>query len=986
MKNDSKQILFFIVSCLIVIAVILIPSVSRQAKTGEAKGPSDSSISNPNGYLSPRINMVDPPLPGDIVSLAGFSDLYNLYVYNYSNLSSYIGFSPHIEVDEITAEINIYNFSMVEGDFILHFYNSAGIEVHSYTNQISPNSSKTYNPGQIGVPAGFEGSMLSEASAPLVFTMNLHKDSTGSLLSYSGGTMGAPEVFFPFVVRNWEGMDSEIWIQNAGYETNNVTIEFFPTGGGNADSLTAAVPPFASHEFRLQDIPDVGVSFNGWAKVTAQTSPGVPGSVYAVAETWNANYPAAAAYEGIQFGTNSFISTRQVKQVDGLSSQTRIVNIGVSQANLNLSLDYSDGSPAYSFAQQVDALGGFDLNLLNIPEIPANFSGSVTVVSDQPMVSVTSLVGSNQASSDRLAQFLNQDIELAGNLFPVIVEDTVSGISSEFSVLNPGTSTESVIVTFYDQDGLIVAQLPDEIPPGGIGRYSTADMVDLGDTYNGYAIVHTVPAGGMLVAGETLLIKIYIVPPTPTATSTPTPTSTSTPTSTATATPTPSATPTATSTPTCTSTATATLTLTPTNTPPFVPAFLPAVMNKAKFWGSVGVLDPEFGMNGIVTTDFFNNDDYAYDLAIQPDGKIILAGYVYSYKADFALVRYNSNGSLDNSFGVGGKVTTDFASSDDMAAAVALQPDGKILVAGTAYIGTSDSAFAIARYYPNGSLDPSFSGDGRVITDVGDGNDFGEDVLIQPDGKILLVGSSVIGSNIYFAVLRYLPNGSLDTSFGSGGIVTTSIDLYAYGNAGALQADGKIVVAGRAHDSSNKDNFALARFNSNGSLDTTFHGDGRVITSFGATYWSAANDIAIQGDGKIVVAGYAYDSLGKNFAVVRYNTNGTLDVTFGAGGKATADFNGQIDNAYALAIQQDGMIVLAGDSSRDYDDGDFAVAQFNTNGSLDPTFGTSGRVITPVGILIDVAFGVAIQADGRIVVGGYAENYSRYDFAVVRYR
>ena len=389
-----------------------------------------------------------------------------------------------------------------------------------------------------------------------------------------------------------------------------------------------------------------------------------------------------------------------------------------------------------------------------------------------------------------------------------------------------------------------------------------------------------------------------------------------------------------------------------------------------------GDLDPAFGTNGKVTTDFDGGPDVGREVAIQSDGKIVIAGYTGENPGrDFALTRYNINGSLDTTFGIGGKVTTDF-SSGDVGEAVAIQSDGKIVMVGDC------GAFALARYHSNGSLDTSFDGDGKVKTafDLYSPAD-PYDVAIQTDGKIVVAGTFMkyqsVGPFFFhndIIVARYNTNGGLDTSFGNAGWVTTDVyDIFDYGTAVAIQSDGKIVVAGVAGAFGDQ-NFGLVRYNADGSLDTPFGVDGKVITDFNnGSDWGY--DIAIQSDGKIVVAGFSNHSGNDDFALARYNSDGNLDVTFGTGGKVTTDFGGQTNRGWAVAIQSDGKIVVAGES-----DDDFALAVYNTNGSLDTSFGIDGKVTTDFGG-DDVGNDVAIQSNGQIIIAGCGDD----NFALARY-
>ena len=223
--------------------------------------------------------------------------------------------------------------------------------------------------------------------------------------------------------------------------------------------------------------------------------------------------------------------------------------------------------------------------------------------------------------------------------------------------------------------------------------------------------------------------------------------------------------------------------------------------------------------------------------------------------------------------------------------------------------------------------------------------------------------------------------GDLDPTFGIGGKVTTGIGTDDYGYAVAIQADGKLVVAGETNNGINYD-FALVRYNANGTLDATFGTGGKVTTAVG-TSDGAAYALAIQADGKLVVAGATNNGINYDVALVRYNANGTLDATFGTGGKVTTAI-GTLDYAYALAVRPDGKLVAAGETFNG-STADFALARYNANGTLDPTFGTNGTVKTAIGTRDDAASALAIQADGKLVAAGETDNGTNYDFALARY-
>jgi uncharacterized delta-60 repeat protein/uncharacterized repeat protein (TIGR01451 family) len=473
-----------------------------------------------------------------------------------------------------------------------------------------------------------------------------------------------------------------------------------------------------------------------------------------------------------------------------------------------------------------------------------------------------------------------------------------------------------------------------------------------------------------------------------------------------------------------------------------------------------GDLDPTFNMDGKVTTNFPGSPERAHAVAIQPDGKIVAAGFANSVtpgataggQRDFAVARYKTNGDLDTTFGSGGLVTIDFNGFDDIANAVAIQSDGKIVVAGFATVEGIN--FALARLNTDGSLDDgtmddstpgdSFGTDGKVETFI-NGTDAINDIVIQSDGKIVAAGATgMVTASVAagldgeeFALARYNEDGSLDSgtmgdstpgdSFGNGGIVITDFpgpsDDAAYGVA--LQTDGKIVAAGVTSPipspivaaGGTGSDFALARYNEDGSLDSGGMGDttpsddfgtaGLVITDFNGGD-DVGRDVVIQSDGKIIAGGYTNDSeTGLDFALARYNTDGSLDDgtgtdstpsdNFGGDGRVTTDFDATSDLGYALALQIDGKIVLAGTSGPRFTfsegaalspDGsssfDFALARYNTNGTLDSTFSTDGLVTTDFFGSTDEAHGVAIQSDGKIVAAGFANN-SGEQFALARY-
>lgn len=394
-----------------------------------------------------------------------------------------------------------------------------------------------------------------------------------------------------------------------------------------------------------------------------------------------------------------------------------------------------------------------------------------------------------------------------------------------------------------------------------------------------------------------------------------------------------------------------------------------------------GGLDPTFSLDGIDTLAIgIFGSDYGQSVAIQSDSKIVVAGYSSrGSDFDFAVVRYNTDGTLDNTFSTDGKTTTDIL-EDDKAYSIAIQGDGKIVLAGESGNGPDDN-FAVVRYNSDGSLDNTFGTGGIVTTNFGSFSDGANSVAIQGDGKIVLAGWMLNGSYWEFALARYNSNGTLDNTFGSGGKVTTSIGTgNDEGHSVAIQSDGKIIVAGFAQDTTGSiQDFAIVRYNSDGSLDNTFGTGGIVTTDFGGN-GDDGRTVVIQGDGKIVVGGYCFNA-SIDFAMVRYNSNGTLDNSFDTDGKITTDIGGGgwSDYGYSAVIQGDGKIIMAGFTSINV--GDFALVRYNSDGSMDSTFDTDGIITTDFGISADNGYGVALQADGKIVVSGQSIGM----FAVARY-
>ena len=408
--------------------------------------------------------------------------------------------------------------------------------------------------------------------------------------------------------------------------------------------------------------------------------------------------------------------------------------------------------------------------------------------------------------------------------------------------------------------------------------------------------------------------------------------------------------------------------LTPRRSRVVVLAVIVSLVFSAVAIAAAGDLDTSFSGDGKQMTDFgFGADDGASGVALQSDGKIVAVGTARGGATgnDFALARYNPNGSLDPGFSGDGRRRTSFG-GDERALDVAIQANGKIVVVGR---GGPTDGFALARYSPNGSLDPSFSGDGKQTTDFVESNG-ASGVAIQADGKIVVVGSG--GPDGGFALARYNPNGSLDPSFsGDGKQATEFAEASSAGASGVALQGSKIVAVGGAGG-----DFALARFNPNGSLDMSFSGDGRQTTDFGVIDW--ASGVTLQ-SGKIVAAGGTAHPNGSGFALARYNSNGTLDTSFSGDGKQRSVGG---DAADEIVAAPSGKLVAVGTEGPLQTD--FGIVRYNPNGSLDTSFSGDGMQRTYVGGA-GGAHGVALQPDGKIVAVGTGRGPTLSDIALVRY-
>lgn len=387
-------------------------------------------------------------------------------------------------------------------------------------------------------------------------------------------------------------------------------------------------------------------------------------------------------------------------------------------------------------------------------------------------------------------------------------------------------------------------------------------------------------------------------------------------------------------------------------------------------------LDTTFGDGGVAYTAV--GDAYGYEgtMALQSDGRVVVLGFSdWAGKDEFTLVRHTSDGQLDPSFGIGGVATTSVASTAGYPTDLAVDgQNGSIVAVGGTFNGTH-SDIVVARFDSSGAVDSSFGTGGVVTTSVGPSHDYAHAVGLQADGKIVVAGQSVDGFPSYFALLRYLPTGALDPSFGVGGKVTvTSGATNTSAFSVAVMNDGSIVAAGHSGKDQSLWGIAVVRVLANGTPDPNF-GVGGMVTTSASSGNDQAYGVVVQPDGRIVVAGRA----GPDVALVRYMPDGSLDPSFGDGGIVTTSLDGGTDVARGLVLLPDGRLLVAGRTP-----GGIGVARYLSDGSLDPSFGLNGTLVTPVGTYV-AANSVAVQADGTIVVGGDATLGARDGFFAARF-
>ena len=414
------------------------------------------------------------------------------------------------------------------------------------------------------------------------------------------------------------------------------------------------------------------------------------------------------------------------------------------------------------------------------------------------------------------------------------------------------------------------------------------------------------------------------------------------------------------------------------------------LLGRAWASGASCQLDTTLSGEGSLTTDAGDSGAVAA-LAIDSKGRIVAAGDGHfgdppSIGGVFTLARYKPNGALDEGFGDDGMVATEIGESS-FATSVAIDRKRRIVVGGTssATLPSDDSDFAVARYKPDGRLDRNFGDAGKLTLDFGGYEDVLYSLVIDAEGGIVAGGSERGGTGgASFALARLTPDGRLDKGFGGDGRVTTQIGSSSYANAVAIDTAGRIVASGESDRPDAESGFGLARYKPDGSLDTSFDGDGKLTTPIAGAPYAVARSLVIDPDGRIVAGGWGTTDNGEAFVLTRYNVNGSLDSSFSADGKLMGAVGPSPNYANSIAIDAAGRIVAAGSRfTAPYSE--FTVMRFERDGSVDADF--SGGLITTLVGADSAASALVLDRRGRIVLGGYSyeDNSSGQSFALVRY-
>jgi uncharacterized delta-60 repeat protein len=406
----------------------------------------------------------------------------------------------------------------------------------------------------------------------------------------------------------------------------------------------------------------------------------------------------------------------------------------------------------------------------------------------------------------------------------------------------------------------------------------------------------------------------------------------------------------------------------------------------------VGALDPVFNSGYVTINTLPGNDDYVQAIGTYSDGRVVMAGS--SYDNYMTLVRYSALGVLDNTFGTGGVVKLrQGTNAEAVPYAITVLADNKVLVAGSSWMSSKD--FAVLKLKENGTPDSTFGVNGWATTPALGFEDEARAMVVQPDGKILVAGTAEVASGTKkydFAVARFNGDGSIDGGFGSGGVVTLNINDNDIADGVAVQSDGKILVGGTSNEDGDA-NYTVVRYTSAGLIDGSY-GAGGIATYDMATFGTAGSKdhgygMAIQSDNKVLLTGFSAPAGGGNGNVVtmRLTTQGQLDASFS--GDGIANFNYGVSNtdegSRAVAVQSDGKILVGGDTSGEHAWFEMLLLRYKSDGTPDSSFSSDGVAISSLSTENEFGYAVHLTTNRIYIGGSIGANFAK-DFAVAAFQ
>jgi hypothetical protein len=497
MKPLTRRIVVFFSLLLLFVGLISNPTLAEVSSTNDAIN--STSNAQREDIESTTFAMLEQEA---ILSLASYSAIPEANFVTSESEADFMTNLPHVSLNGLLTSIYLTNLSDIDAAFEIMFFNPDGSVALSYYDGsiISPHALCGFHLDELGLPTGYEGSAIISSSAPIASVAIIKTAGGNGLLSYSAFSFGATSIYFPRVMRNWYGWDSDLWIQNIGGAEAEVTLHFMSATGEEIHSQSNFIPAGAPHVYHTSEIFELGTSLNGWVWVESDQP------ITGVVEEWDSTSDRAAAYNSFLDTSQTLLSTWQLKDVNGLSSVIRILNPWESSESLLTEFINFDGSSTHSQADDLASGNTLDLNLVTISQLPIGFDGSAYSESMfSRVMGISSISGSATGGIDNYAvnPMISMDYSV-GITFPLVMHNVEEGLSTQLSVNNYGGTAADVTVSFVDQDGALTTSFSDSIPANGTTRYSTNDVSALGTDWQGSASVQA--SLGQEIYGEALQI------------------------------------------------------------------------------------------------------------------------------------------------------------------------------------------------------------------------------------------------------------------------------------------------------------------------------------------------------------------------------------------------------------------------------------------------------------------------------------------------